>query len=102
MLNGRLRRTRSKAPTRPELGYGADLHEYPRTAAASRQQKDAFYRPGGAIADTCDGKPCVTRGLSPDGWRQPGAGKISTGRCLVGTKTLAELGFIEFRGSDER
>jgi hypothetical protein len=53
-------------PPRPELGYGADPHEYPRTTEASRQQKDAFYRPGGAIVDTCGGKPCSARGFDPD------------------------------------
>ena len=50
---------------RQELGYGADPHEYPRSTAASRQQKDAFYRPNGAVVDTCGGKPCATRKFEP-------------------------------------
>jgi len=55
----------NNTPPRPELGYGADPHEYPRSTAASRQQKDAFFRPNGAVVDTCGGKPCTTRGYHP-------------------------------------
>lgn len=55
----------TNTPPRPELGYGADPHEYPRSTAASRQQKDAFYRPNGAVVDTCGGKPCATRKFEP-------------------------------------
>ena len=40
-------------PPRPELGYGGDPHEFPRSTAESRRQKDAFYRPNGAVVDTC-------------------------------------------------
>ena len=53
-------------PPRPELGYGADPHEYPRSTAASRQMKDALYRPNGGVTDTCGvGLPCVTRSFNP-------------------------------------
>jgi len=55
----------TNTPPRPELGYGADPHEYPRSTAASRQQKDAFFRPDGAVVDTCGGKPCATRSFEP-------------------------------------
>lgn len=55
----------SNTPPRPELGYGADPHEYPRSTHESRLMKDAFYRPNGAILDTCGGKPCVTRSFDP-------------------------------------
>lgn len=55
----------TNTPPRPELGYGADPHEYPRSTAASRRQKDAFYRPNGAVVDTCGGKPCATRKFEP-------------------------------------
>jgi hypothetical protein len=37
----------------------ADSHEDPRRAPDSIEQKDLFFRPDGAIEDTCDGKPCV-------------------------------------------
>jgi hypothetical protein len=55
----------TNTPPRPELGYGADPHEYPRSTAASRQQKDAFFRSNGAVVDTCGGKPCATRKFEP-------------------------------------
>lgn len=52
-------------PPRPEEGYGGDPHEFPRSTLESRQMKDAFYRPDGGVADTCGGKPCVTRSFKP-------------------------------------
>ena len=51
-------------PPRPTLGYGGDPHEFPRSTQASRDQKNAFLRPNGAIIDTCNGKPCTTRGFT--------------------------------------
>ncbi|HKY91460.1 MAG TPA: hypothetical protein VJM11_10495 [Nevskiaceae bacterium] len=50
-------------PPRPELGYGADPHSYPRTTATARQQKSAFLRIHGGVRDVCEGKPCATRGF---------------------------------------
>ena len=55
----------NNSPPRPDLGYGGDPHEFPRSTLESRQMKDAFYRPGGGVTDTCGGKPCVTRGFKP-------------------------------------
>lgn len=52
-------------PPRPELGYGGDPHSFPRSTLESRQMKDALYRPGGGITDTCKGLPCVTRQFNP-------------------------------------
>lgn len=48
-------------PPRPELGYGADPHSFPRTTPAARLQKSEFLKSGGKVVDTCDGKPCATR-----------------------------------------
>ena len=52
-------------PPRPDLGYGADPHEFPRSTFEDRKMKSDFLRTGGAITDTCGGKPCVTRGFNP-------------------------------------
>ena len=52
-------------PPRPTLGYGGDPHEFPRSTFESRQMKDSFYKPDGAVVDTCGGKPCTTRGFDP-------------------------------------
>ena len=55
----------TNTPPRPELGYGADPHEYPRSTAEGRLQKSEFLKSDGAVVDTCGGKPCVTRGFKP-------------------------------------
>ncbi|HWU69621.1 MAG TPA: hypothetical protein VN046_12120 [Stenotrophobium sp.] len=52
-------------PPRPELGYGADPHEFPRSTLEDREMKSSFLRPDGFFNDTCGGKPCVTRGFVP-------------------------------------
>lgn len=48
-------------PPRPELGYGADPHSFPRSTVEARAQKSAFLKSDGKIVDTCGGKPCATR-----------------------------------------
>lgn len=55
----------NNTPPRPDLGYGGDPHEFPRSTLESRLMKDAFYHPDGAVTDTCGGKPCATRGFKP-------------------------------------
>lgn len=50
-------------PPRPELGYGADPHSFPRSTPQARQQKSDFLKINGAVRDVCNGKPCATRGF---------------------------------------
>lgn len=50
-------------PPRPELGYGADPHSFPRSTPEARAQKSEFLKPDGRIVDTCGGNPCATRGF---------------------------------------
>lgn len=52
-------------PPRPDLGYGADPHEFPRSTFADRLMKSEFLKTGGSVVDTCGGKPCTTRGFNP-------------------------------------
>ena len=48
-------------PPRPEFGYGADPHSFPRSTPEARAQKSEFLKSDGRIVDTCGGKPCATR-----------------------------------------
>ncbi|WP_154662651.1 hypothetical protein [Solimonas flava] len=48
-------------PPRPDLGYGADPHSFPRSTVAARLQKSEFLKSDGAVVDTCAGRPCATR-----------------------------------------
>jgi hypothetical protein len=50
-------------PPRPELGYGADPHSFPRSTALARTQKSDFLKVDGGVRDVCEGKPCATRGF---------------------------------------
>jgi hypothetical protein len=50
-------------PPRPEFGYGADPHSFPRSTPEARAQKSEFLKSDGKIVDTCGGKPCATRGF---------------------------------------
>jgi len=50
-------------PPRPEFGYGADPHSFPRSTPEARAQKSEFLKRDGAVIDTCGGKPCATRGF---------------------------------------
>jgi hypothetical protein len=52
-------------PPRPELGYGADPHSFPRKDALAQQQKGAFLRSDGRVINVCGNEPCVTRGFDP-------------------------------------
>jgi hypothetical protein len=51
----------TNTPPRPELGYGADPHEFPRSTAANRAMKSDFLKTGGGFVDHCNGQPCTTR-----------------------------------------
>jgi hypothetical protein len=52
-------------PPRPDQGYGADPHEFPRSTFEDRRMKSEFLKRGGAVVDTCGGRPCSTRGFNP-------------------------------------
>src|SRR3546814_14612886 len=43
-------------PPRPEFGYGADPHSFPRSTPEARAQKSEFLKPEGRIVDTCGGR----------------------------------------------
>lgn len=51
----------NNTPPRPELGYGADPHEFPRSTFADRATKSDFLKTGGGFVDHCGGQPCTTR-----------------------------------------
>ncbi len=52
-------------PPRPEEGYGADPHAYPRWSPEAQAQMSAFLRPGGAILSGCTaGAPCYSNGFA--------------------------------------
>ncbi|MES2489749.1 MAG: Calx-beta domain-containing protein [Pseudomonadota bacterium] len=55
----------TNTPPRPELGYGADPHEFPRSTPANRAMKSDFLKIGGGYVDHCGGKPCATRNFNP-------------------------------------
>lgn len=50
----------NNTPPRPELGYGADPHEFPRSTPADRAMKSDFLKTGGGFVDHCGGHPCAT------------------------------------------
>ena len=49
-------------PPRPELGFGADPHSYPRKTAAAREQKAAFLSINGKVINVCGSLPCFSNG----------------------------------------
>ncbi len=51
----------NNTPPRPELGYGADPHEFPRSTFADRATKSDFLKINGGFVDHCNGHPCATR-----------------------------------------
>jgi len=51
----------NNTPPRPELGYGADPHEFPRSTFADRATKSDFLKTNGGFVDHCSGQPCTTR-----------------------------------------
>ena len=55
----------TNTPPRPELGYGADSHEHPRSDPMVRVQKSEWLKPDGRLVDVCNGEPCTTRGFDP-------------------------------------
>ena len=58
-------RQRERDGKRQNQAHGAGGYGMLVGPAASRQQKDAFFRPNGAVVDTCGGKPCATRKFEP-------------------------------------
>lgn len=52
-------------PPRPELGYGADPHEFPRSTFADRATKSDFLKTTGGFVDHCNNRPCTTRDFNP-------------------------------------
>ncbi|TXI82544.1 MAG: hypothetical protein E6Q40_12255 [Cupriavidus sp.] len=54
----------NNTPPRPELGYGADPHEFPRSTFADRATKSDFLKTQGGFVDHCNGQPCTTRGFN--------------------------------------
>ncbi len=52
-------------PPRPELGYGADPHSFPRKDPHAQDQKGAFLRPLGRVINVCGSEPCTTKGFDP-------------------------------------
>ena len=52
-------------PPRPELGYGADPHSFPRKDPRAQDQKGEFLKPNGRVINVCGNEPCAVRGFDP-------------------------------------
>ncbi|MDM4770795.1 hypothetical protein [Solimonas sp. SE-A11] len=52
-------------PPRPELGYGADPHSFPRKDPHAQDQKGEFLKSNGRVINVCGNEPCAVRGFDP-------------------------------------
>jgi len=52
-------------PPRPELGYGADPHSFPRKDPQAQRQKGEFLKSNGRVINVCGNEPCAVRGFDP-------------------------------------